>query len=74
MSLQFGYIYIRLNEWYVNKNICKLGTTENIPYKHRQYVSFEPNRGRFEYVYEIDLYEMDIIDELSKCFFTHLHI
>jgi hypothetical protein len=73
MSLQFGYIYIRLNEWYVNKNICKLGTTENIPYKHRQYVSFEPNRGRFEYVYEIDLYEMDIIDELLKKHFDNFN-
>ena len=73
MSLQFGYIYIRLNEWYVNKTICKLGTTENIPYKHRQYVSFEPNRGRFEYVYEIDLYEMDIIDELLKKHFDNFN-
>jgi hypothetical protein len=73
MSTQFGYIYIRLNEWYLNKNICKLGTTENIPYKHRQYVSCEPNRGRFEYVYEIDLYEMDLIDELLKKHFDNFN-
>jgi hypothetical protein len=73
MSSQFGYIYIRLNEWYLNKNICKLGTTENIPYKHRQYISCEPNRGRFVYVYEIDLYEMDIIDELLKKHFDNFN-
>ena len=73
MSSQFGYIYIRLNEWYLNKNICKFGTTENIPYKHRQYISCEPNRGRFEYVYEIDLYEMDIIDELLKKHFDNFN-
>jgi hypothetical protein len=73
MSSQFGYIYIRLNEWYLHKTICKLGTTENIPYKHRQYLSCEPNRGRFEYVYEIDLYEMDIIDELLKKHFDNFN-
>ena len=43
MSLQFGYIYIRLNEWYLLKNICKLGKTKNLSNRNHQYMTGELN-------------------------------
>jgi hypothetical protein len=66
MSLVFGYIYIRLNDWYLFKNICKLGKTENIPNRNHHYMTGEPDSGYFYKVFKVKIDEMDEIETLLK--------
>ena len=71
MSLVFGYIYIRLNDWYLFKNICKLGKTENIPNRNHHYMTGEPNSGYFYKVFKVKIDEMDEIETLLKNHFNN---
>ena len=71
MSLVFGYIYIRLNDWYLFKNICKLGKTENIPNRNHHYMTGEPDSGYFYKVFKVKIDEMDEIETLLKNHFNN---
>ena len=64
MSIIFGYIYIRLNEWYLFKNICKLGKTKNLSNRNHQYMTGEPNSGYFNQVFRVKIDEMEEIETL----------
>jgi len=71
MSLVFGYIYIRLNEWYIFKNICKLGKTENIPNRNHHYITGEPDIGYFSHVFKVKINDIDKIETLLKNHFNN---
>jgi len=48
-----SYIYIRIHESYNNYNLCKLGSTGNIPERNDVYKTSEIKKGKFISVYEI---------------------
>lgn len=60
----FGYIYIREHLSYEYYNLCKLGKTINIPERDSQYATGEIKRGKFSYVYEVNLKKLSIIERL----------
>jgi len=74
MNNQIGYIYIRYHESYESNNACKLGKTINIPDRDSHYATGEIKRGHFEYVFEVPLKKMSIIEKLLQCEFSHYNI
>lgn len=49
-----GYIYLRLNQWFIQKNVVKLGETENVNDRNSTYITGEPDKGEFIKIYEVD--------------------
>lgn len=62
-----GYIYIRYHLSYEYYNLCKLGKTTNIPERDSQYATSEIRRGKFTYVYEVNVNQLSIIERLLQC-------
>lgn len=48
------YIYIRINEWCIDKKIVKLGKTNNPNDRDLQYTTYEPERGHFTKIYSVN--------------------
>lgn len=61
-----GYIYIRENEWYLQKNIVKMGRTENLKNRDRDYITGEPERGEMTEVYNIKDFPIDLVEKLLQ--------
>jgi len=57
------FIYIRTNEWCELHNIYKVGKTNNLPVRHRQYKTYEPKIGQFIIAYQILNYNSEIIEK-----------
>jgi len=62
----YGYIYIRQHSSYEYHNLCKLGKTVNIPERDSQYATGEIKRGKFTFVYEVNLKQLSIIERLLQ--------
>lgn len=63
METNFGFIYIRRNDWYNKYNICKLGKTQNIPDRDTTYITGEVVRGNFYPIFRVDIH---LLDEIEK--------
>jgi superfamily II DNA or RNA helicase len=74
MNNQIGYIYLRYHESYEKNNARKLGKTINIPDRDSHYATGEIKRGHFEYVFEVPLKKMTIIEKLLQSEFSHYNI
>lgn len=74
MDNQIGYIYVRYHESYEQNNACKLGKTINIPDRDSNYATGEIKRGHFEYVFEVSLRRMTIIEKLLQIEFSYYNI
>lgn len=62
-----SYIYIRIHESYNNYNLCKLGSTTNIPERDDVYKTSEIKKGKFISVYQIyNPIKIIIIENLLK--------
>lgn len=69
-----GTIYIRDNEWFKQKNIIKLGITQNIYDRENTYITGEPKKGVFIMVILVQLEILNIIDKLLKQHFIDYNI
>ena len=69
-----GYIYIRIHEAYDKYDACKVGKASNIPERDSQYATGEITRGSFEFVFEIPIAQMEIIERLIQYEFRKLNI
>lgn len=74
MVLNNGYIYIRTHSSYNLQNAYKLGKTINIPERDDTYKTSEINKGKFIIVYEINIKQLNIIDNLLKSEFKELNV
>lgn len=61
-----NYFYIRINDWTTSLGIFKLGITIDLSNRHQQYLTYEPNSGKFIHVYEIYDEKMKLIENLCK--------
>ncbi len=57
-----GYIYARLHPSYDDFNACKIGVTENLTLRDRQYATNEIVRGHFAVVFEVPLKSMKLVE------------
>jgi len=62
----FGYIYIRENEWHNSKNIVKMGRTENLKNRDRDYLTGESERGKMSEVYNIKDFPIDLVEKILQ--------
>ena len=69
----FGYIYVRRNDYYNMFNLCKLGKTLNIPNRDSTYVTSEIIRGYFYPVYQVDINFLDQIEKELQTEFINYH-
>lgn len=69
-----GYIYIRSHDSYNLYNAYKLGKTCNIPERDNVYKTNEIIKGYFFIVYEINIKQLNIIDNLLKLQFQKFNI
>lgn len=63
-----GYIYLRLNLWFIQKNIVKLGETENVNDRNSTYITYEPERGEFIKIFEVD--DSKLVEYKLKSWFS----
>jgi len=61
-----GYFYIRTNEWTNTLGIFKLGITCDLGNRHKQYLTYEPNLGKFEHVYEVSIEKLNMVEKIFK--------
>ena len=66
MCNKSGFLYIRINELCINKNICKIGITSSIRNRDDTYVTYEHNKGYFNTIIELPLNLLKIIDNYVK--------
>jgi len=69
-----GYIYIRDNEWFINRNIIKLGITQNIIDRSNNYITGEIKKGTYLLVIEIYYDKLKILDTCLKNYFKSYHV
>ena len=62
-NTQYGFIYIRKNNWFNALNICKLGKTINIPDRDSTYITSEVERGYFHSLFRVVI---DCLDKIEK--------
>uniref|UniRef100_A0A6C0HA75 Helicase ATP-binding domain-containing protein n=1 Tax=viral metagenome TaxID=1070528 RepID=A0A6C0HA75_9ZZZZ len=74
MNNSKGYIYVRSHYSYDVHNAYKIGITNNIPDRDKQYATGEIKRGYFEAVYEVSINIMEIIERLLQYEFRDLNI
>lgn len=72
-NTEFGFIYIRSNEWYNKYDICKLGKTTNIPDRDATYITGEVERGNFNPIFRVDIYCLDRIEKELQNEFMDYH-
>jgi superfamily II DNA or RNA helicase len=68
----YGYIYIRINEYWDSNELCKLGKAINIPDRESTYITSEIRRGKFIVVIEVELTELDYIEKRLQEYFNKL--
>lgn len=66
MENNYGYIYIRHNDWCDSLGICKLGMTASIPDRAALYITSEPIRGFFDPVFRVSFEEMSLLEKNLK--------
>ena len=59
-----GFIYVRTNSAY--ENYCKIGKTIDLIKRNKQYITYEINRGKFEYIFEVIREQMTSIENQLK--------
>lgn len=67
-----GYIYVRSHKAY--ENYCKLGITNNLKARDRQYATGEIVRGVFTHVFEVNIDEMKKIEKILHNEFKQYHM
>ena len=68
MTELLSFIYTRENEWYIQKQICLLGTTENLYDTNNKHMEMEPICGNFNLVIKVNTKELNNIENLLKQF------
>lgn len=66
-----GYIYLRLNNWYIQKNIVKLGETSNINDRNSTYITSEPDQGKFIKIFQVE--NSKYVEYVLKQYFYNYH-
>lgn len=74
MNFNKGYIYVRNHTSYDVDDVCKMGKTNNIPERDKQYATGEIKRGYFEAVFEVPIEKMGIIERLLQYEFRKLNV
>jgi hypothetical protein len=69
-----GYIYIRNHPSYNEYDACKMGKTTNIPERDMQYATGEIKRGYFEFVIQVPILKLNIIERLLQNEFCYLNV
>ena len=72
--MNFGYIYIRQNEYWDLYHAFKLGKTTNIPDREQTYITSEIKRGNYVIIIEIDLIILDDIEKKLQIYFNKLNL
>jgi superfamily II DNA or RNA helicase len=72
--MNFGFIYLRDNNWWNKENVIKMGKANNIPERDTQYATGEINRGTFDTVFEVPIEKMGIIERLLQNEFRELNV
>ena len=67
-KINYGYIYVRTNEYWDLYGAYKLGKTTNIPDREQTYITSEIKRGRHVMIIELD---SSILDNIEKELQTH---
>ena len=65
----FWFIYIRENKWWIDEGICKCGYMKIIIQRDGTYVTSEPFRGKFTYIWKITTND---IRKIEKDLHIHL--
>ncbi len=73
-NINYGYIYIRTNEYWDTYYVVKLGKTTNIPDREKTYITNEIRRGKFIMVIEINLDILDKTEKKLQKYFNSLHL
>jgi len=66
---KLGYLYVRINDWLILYNICKIGITDNIIERNNTYKTGEPKEGKYILVIEIENNKMNTIEKLIHNYF-----
>jgi superfamily II DNA or RNA helicase len=74
MNQTNGYIYLRNHPSYYFYDACKMGKTNNIPERDKQYATGEIQRGYFEAVFEVPIEKMGIVERLLQNEFCELNV
>lgn len=72
--MNFGYIYIRQNEYWDLYHAFKLGKTTSIPDREQTYITSEIKRGNYIIIIEIDLIILDDIEKQLQIYFNKLKL
>ena len=72
--MDFGYIYIRTNEYWDLYDAFKLGKTSNIPDREQTYITGEIKRGSYVIIIEIDLNILDNVEKQLQIYFNELNL
>jgi superfamily II DNA or RNA helicase len=70
----FGYIYIRTNEYWDLYDAFKLGKTISIPDREQTYITSEIKRGVYVMIIEIDLIILDGVEKQLQIYFNKLNL
>jgi predicted helicase len=69
-----GYLYVRVNEYFLLNKCCKIGITQNIHTRESTYVTSEIRRGYFSHIFRILSHDIHIVEHSVKTQFKHLHV
>lgn len=74
--MQYGYIYVRSNEYWDQQNVYKLGKTTNILDREQTYITSELRRGQYVLIIEVCSAILNNIEKQLQQHFTkaNLHI
>ena len=72
--MEYGYIYIRTNEYWNNYDVYKLGKTCNIIDREQTYITSEIKRGNYVMIIEIELKILDEIEKNLQKYFKELNL
>jgi superfamily II DNA or RNA helicase len=72
--MNFGFIYLRDNNWWNKENVIKMGITTFAKDRNNTYITSEIERGEYICLIQIPLDKMKILDKFLKTYFKSYHI
>ena len=69
-----GYLYVRINKWWIQENVIKIGITQDPIDRNSTYITGEIERGEYIYIVEITLDELTILDKCFKKYFKDYNV
>ena len=71
---KYGYIYLRDNEWYEQRNVIKMGIASHARNRDNTYITGEIKRGYYRQLIEIPHSSLKFVDNLLKYHFKKYNI